>query len=697
MSSVWETLGRALSPVEERPRVAAGLESACYRTRSGAEYVVVHNPARRTYARLDPREFDLLPLMDGQHSVKELVIAYYQRCGVLAMARVAGLVRLLRQQRFLVEGSLDVYSALAARLRRDCSQRQPLGLAKTSAAFDRFLGDAYLAWGHLFFHPAWLAIGVALGVLGAALVLLELERGRYTLYEIGGSTLLTVVLLLILALAALAVHELGHGLAVKHAGRRVHEAGVRLYFGLPAAFVDTTDIWMAPPRHRLLTAFAGPWTGLVLGGLCAIGASLVATSPLGAFLFTAAFVFLVDNLFNFNPLLELDGYYMLIDVLDRPLLRAQSLAFVRGPLWSRLWRRERVSSEERLFAGFGLGAILYGVAAVLLAIHAWQALLVPLVATSLQSGDPIRQVGGVVILAAVGASLLLAGAALVQNALGPAGDWLARLSGRAAEHRHREALAALRAVPLWSEVPAARLLEIARAMRAEDVPPGEEVVRQGEQGDRFYLISYGAFEVQVDRKPQVRLGRGDYFGELALLHRAPRRATVIAMEPGRVFVLEQAAFDTLLASDLAVRARLEQAFVYREQVADTALFRDLSPAEIDLLLSRFVPLTVAAGEVIIRQGESGERFYVVRSGRVEVERDGQVLAQLGPGEAFGEIALLLDLPRTATVTAIEPATLLALDAYDFRDLLASYLGRAGELERLSHLRLLSHKRLDEVM
>src|SRR5438132_1191205 len=386
MSSVWETLGRALSPVEERPRVAAGLESACYRTRSGAEYVVVHNPARRTYARLDPREFDLLPLMDGQHSVKELVIAYYQRCGVLAMARVAGLVRLLRQQRFLVEGSLDVYSALAARLRRDCSQRQPLALAKTSAAFDRFLGDAYLAWGHLFFHPAWLAIGVALGVRGAA------------------------------------------------------------------------------------------------------------------------FVLLVDNLFISNPPLALDGYYMLIDVLDRPLLRAQSLAFVRGPLWSRLWRRERVSSEERLFAGFGLGAILYGVAAVLLAIHAWQALLVPLVATSLQSGDPIRQVGGVVILAAVGASLLLAGAALVQNALGPAGDWLARLGGRAAEHRHREALAALRAVPLWSEVPAARLLEIARAMRAEDVPPGEEVVRQGEQGDRFYLISYGAFEVQVDRKPQVRLG-----------------------------------------------------------------------------------------------------------------------------------------------------------------------------------------------
>src|SRR5438270_949804 len=185
-------------------------------------------------------------------------------------------------------------------------------------------------------------------------------RGRYTLYEIGGSALVTLVLLVVIALVALAVHELGHALAVKHAGRRVHEAGIRLYFGLPAAFVDTSAIWMARPSQRLLTAFAGPWTGLILGGVFALGATLAATGPLGAFLFTAAFVFLVDNLFNFNPLLELDGYYMLIDFLDRPMLRQRALAFVRGPLWVRLWRREALSSEERLLAIFGVGSVVYG-------------------------------------------------------------------------------------------------------------------------------------------------------------------------------------------------------------------------------------------------------------------------------------------------------------------------------------------------
>jgi CRP-like cAMP-binding protein/Zn-dependent protease len=504
-----------------------------------------------------------------------------------------------------------------------------------------------------------------------------------------------------LALLALAIHELGHGLAVKHAGRRVHEAGIRLYFGLPAAFVDTSDIWMAPPRQRLLTAFAGPWTGLVLGGLCAVAAVLVSTGPVGAFLFTAAFVFVVDNLFNFNPLLELDGYYMLIDFLDRPLLRARALAFVRGPLWSRVRRRRGLTAEERLLAGFGLGAAGYGIVAMVLAVRAWQALLLPLVISSWASGETFRQAGAIALVCLIGVPLALTALGIARRMIIPASDGLTWLSSRAAELRHREALATLRAVPFWAELPAARLLEVARALRPEVIARGAQIVLQGEPGDRFYLVARGAFEVLVDDQPQVRLGPGDFFGERALLHRAPRAATVVAVEPGRLFVLEREAFDTLLASDLAVRTRLETALAYRAEVAEMALFRELSPAEIDLLLTRLVPLDVAAGATIIRQGaelsQPEQRFYVVRSGAVEVERDGERLARLGPGDAFGEIALLLDVPRTATITALEPTRLLALDAHDFRDLLAGYLGRAGELERLSHLRLRTHRRLDEVV
>ncbi len=95
---------------------------------------------------------------------------------------------------------------------------------------------------------------------------------------------------------------------MRHARRYIPHAGMMIYYGFPAGYVDTTDIWMAPRKMRLLASIGGPWTGLVLGGLTSLLVVLMPQSGVGAFFFAWSFVFLVDNLFNFNPLLELDGY-----------------------------------------------------------------------------------------------------------------------------------------------------------------------------------------------------------------------------------------------------------------------------------------------------------------------------------------------------------------------------------------------------
>jgi CRP-like cAMP-binding protein len=115
---------------------------------------------------------------------------------------------------------------------------------------------------------------------------------------------------------------------------------------------------------------------------------------------------------------------------------------------------------------------------------------------------------------------------------------------------------------------------------------------------------------------------------------------------------------------------------------------------LDLLLARMERVSAQGSATILQQGQEGERFYVVRSGAVDIEREGRHVATLQEGDAFGEISLLLSVPVTATARAAPAAELLALDGEDFRDLLVRYCNRAADLEQMTHVRLEDLKRLE---
>lgn len=120
------------------------------------------------------------------------------------------------------------------------------------------------------------------------------------------------------------------------------------------------------------------------------------------------------------------------------------------------------------------------------------------------------------------------------------------------------------------------------------------------------------------------------------------------------------------------------------------MLASLSVVAAEQVASRLVPLTVEAGEAIIREGEEGDRFYIVESGELEVRRDGRIVAERLPGDFVGEIALLREVPRTATVIARTDARVYALGRLDFLDAVTGHsagtmAGHAVVEERLEGL------------
>jgi CRP/FNR family cyclic AMP-dependent transcriptional regulator len=96
------------------------------------------------------------------------------------------------------------------------------------------------------------------------------------------------------------------------------------------------------------------------------------------------------------------------------------------------------------------------------------------------------------------------------------------------------------------------------------------------------------------------------------------------------------------------------------------LFEGLSRKELEELARLADDLEVPAGKVLTRQGDTGREFFVLMDGQVEVVRDGEVLGTSGAGDFIGEISILEDMPRTATVTATTPVRLFVLTAQNFR-------------------------------
>jgi putative peptide zinc metalloprotease protein len=219
---------------------------------------------------------------------------------------------------------------------------------------DRVVDTAYRRLRFAFTPVGIISIGF-ISIAGLAAFIAATASAREYRIEVGEVLLLVVYPAL---LAAAAAHEIGHAVTAKHYGRQVNRIGVGWYWFGPIAFVDTSDMWTAERWPRIAVSVAGPIASLIVAGLAGFAALTIPTPLLAAAAWQVALVSYVAVFVNLNPLLEFDGYYVLIDVLERPNLRSDALEWLGSGLPSQ-WRDRTALAKHRLELAYGVASVLF--------------------------------------------------------------------------------------------------------------------------------------------------------------------------------------------------------------------------------------------------------------------------------------------------------------------------------------------------
>lgn len=226
---------------------------------------------------------------------------------------------------------------------------------------------------------------------------------------------------------------------------------------------------------------------------------------------------------------------------------------------------------------------------------------------------------------------------------------------------------------LFRSLDADQTAEVIDAMFERQVEPGETVIQQGDDGDNFYVIDTGIYDVMVDvqgvQQKVHQFEQQGSFGELALMYNMPRSATVQAVTPGTLWAMDRNSFRRIV-----LKSAYKKRKKYESLLESVTILTNLDCYERMTLADALSPKEFLDGEAIIRQGDEADGVYFVEEGCIRVTMaspDGveQDLGERSHSSYFGELALIESTPRTANVYAEGRVKVAFLDRECFERLL----------------------------
>jgi len=387
--NIVEALNVALPEIPERLSRQKRIPKADLRlvarehTEDGEPVVRVLIPDTHQYSTLPPHIWDLVQLFNGERTYEEIAELYTAQIGVTADAEWV-------REFAVVNADAAFWCKTAqeknARFREEQAEKHRARNKSNNLAeitFPAWNPDATLTRLHerIGFVFTYQFLLISLGMFAFAFYVAvshwgELGHDNLEFYNFGDKTVADIVLFWVLIFVIACVHEFCHGLACKHIGGEVHAMGFLLIYLSPAFYCDTTEAWVYGNKWQIITtAAAGIWSSLIIYSLASF---LWWGTAVNSALHNAAYMVMLASgilpvLINLNPLIKLDGYYILTELIGIPELKENSTIYLSNWVKKNIfrmpvevphvtWRRRLLYVPYTLASGFYSYGLLFFVA-----------------------------------------------------------------------------------------------------------------------------------------------------------------------------------------------------------------------------------------------------------------------------------------------------------------------------------------------
>ena len=702
--------------------------------KTDGEYYYLKNPILLKYITLNANEFYLFQHMSGKLNFEDLVRLHFENTKELSSSKVKNLIFKLARNGF-IENSQQLWDITPIPEEKFSTDNFFVNLFRGVRLFhtgfftaETLFQNIYNYFGKITFSLIMISIILLLSAVGIAVFLYEFVTVPYSFFEVNGSYGVGFTLMLVVFTLILFLRTYTKGLALKELKRMVLDFEFRILYSTLWPRVEDKDIIMSSRKDKvyyytmvLITflvpiAVVTPWLIIYQGEW---GLELQVSSAI-------VFVSLISMFLFLTPFFISDGVKLFEEVYNLSDLKKRTATFFQRRFFP---LRVKFSSgsyrEELIYIIVGLYGIIWLAGLFVLLKYLFNTFLFydfiekvyylnPGILDIFVFDNTVYEVLSVMSFVLIVIGLLIFVSYMIIRILISLYVILFTISQSLASGKsvvssfENSLLDEVKNATLFNAIDEREIEQIATHIKLEKYPKGRNIITQGEKGNKFYVIRKGKVDVIYEEKSGIEntvaeLSEGDCFGEIALIDDVRRTATVRAVSEVELFSLDKDTFRKEFLGTFGSGDKITFIIRTSQFLKNLPLFRDFTSKELLGIVSKMELKEVKTGHIVIKQGEIGDQFYILQDGEVEVileqYKDNRYkeihLATLGAGSYFGEIALLKDVPRTATVRTTKESTILILSKNDFLGIFKEHLGSISDMLKLTEKRIEEQKKAKE--